>query len=282
MTAKKSRTIGEFEEWLERRGRGASRAQYARIARRYQSDPEDIEGLIVDEDYSPLYRRHVAAVLKSWATFSGNGDLLVRLSDTRLAPGVPMGQREPLPREDWIAVRAAIERSPGLSEPLRLVCGLIALRGIRAGDVLRLRRIDLRNAIKTNTLSYKAKGGRWQHYRAKPLRHFLNGLNDLRWGTRKTVAELVSPTADSAGRAVRRAFDALADELGMPREDLYAHRFRHTYATLFLQELEGDPEAVFKLQEQMGWAQLETAASYLRRSRREELDEAEDRLLGSD
>jgi integrase len=78
---------------------------------------------------------------------------------------------------------------------------------------------------------------------------------------------------------VRWAFDKIAADVGIEPSDLYAHRFRHTYATHFLQEMDKDPEALFKLQQQMGWAKLDTAMNYLRRSRREELDQVETKLL---
>jgi len=191
--------------------------------------------------------------------------------------------REPLTLEQWFEIREAIDEADWLSDAQRLVCSIIALRGIRCGDVLRLSKHEISQGLKTGILAFEGKGERRQQYSAEPMRSYLDGLLELRW-TGKRVRNLVSPKSDedlcqeTAGRQIRRAFDRIADELDMDRADLYAHRFRHTYATHFLQQMTGDPEALFKLQQQMGWAKLETAANYLRRGRRAELDEVDERL----
>lgn len=194
--------------------------------------------------------------------------------------------REPLPMDDWREVRQFIAETEMLNEVQRQVCGLIALRGIRCSDVLRMTERDIKQALKTDTLKFEAKGERWLEFHAKPLRPYLKGLLELDWPKKAHVWNLVSPKSDedkapdTASRTIRRAFDRVAEELEMDPADLYAHRFRHTYATFFLQKMKGDPEAIFKLQQQMGWARLETAANYLRRSRQSELNKIEEELLG--
>jgi integrase len=101
---------------------------------------------------------------------------------------------------------------------------------------------------------------------------------------RGRVRDCVSPRArdetrqEAAVRRVERAFDRVAAYLALRPGELYCHRFRHTYATHFLNELQGDPEALLKLQQQMGWSRLDTAMHYLRRDRRHELDLVEERL----
>ena len=66
--------------------------------------------------------------------------------------------------------------------------------------------------------------------------------------------------------------------MGKRKGEVHPHRFRTTYATEFLQRLEGDPEGVIKLMEQMGWSQIGTAMAYLRRDRRKELAQVEKQL----
>jgi integrase len=276
--------IDDFRIWLDKRGRGRSVEQYCRVVRAWLKDREGFERKMVSSDYAPNYRRHLIACLRMWARFTEDGDLLLRLGDIKRPPPVPKGVREPLGSEDWFKVLDAIDSSKKLSDPVRLVCGVIALRGIRCGDVLRLVKQDVQRAVETGTLAFESKGERWQSFNAEPLRGHLEGLLACRWRGRR-VRNLVSPGAsegqaqETAGREIRKAFDQIADEINVSRQDLFAHRFRHTYATLFLQEMAGDPEAIFKLQQQMGWARLDTAANYLRRSRRKELDAIESRLL---
>lgn len=232
--------------------------------------------------YSPNYRRHLIACVRVWARYSDDHVLEKRLQGIKRPAAIPSSVREPFELDEWFAIRDAIDEADWMSAPKRLVCGIIALRGIRCGDILRLTRREISQALKTGILGYEAKGERRQQYNAGPMRQYLEELAELEWGDNKHVGGLVCPRGgnlDTAGRMIRQAFDAIADELEMEREDLYAHRFRHTYATYFLQEMAGDPEAIFKLQQQMGWAKLDTAANYLRRSRQGELDEIESRLL---
>lgn len=275
--------LDDFHAWLCRRGRERSADQYVRVVRRYLSDPR-METAITARKYSPNYRRHLTACLRAWAKFSGDRALEERLEDVKLPAPVPADVREPLDTATWARVREAIASAPYLKEPTRHVCGLIAARGIRCGDVLRLSKKSIAQAVSTGTLSYEGKGERWMTFSARLLLPHLEGLLACRW-TGGRVRNLVCPGSaedkcqETAGREIRRAFDRVAEDLGVPREDLFAHRFRHTYATHFLQKMQGDPEAVFKLQTQMGWARLDTAANYLRRSRREELDAVEAQLF---
>jgi integrase len=267
-----------FVSWLRRRNRTRSIPQYSRIVRRYLDDPDELEAKMSDRDYSPNYRRHLVACVRAWAQYTGDGDLIVRLSEIRMPAAIPVTPREPLTWDVWWEIQDTIANSD-LHDGVRLVCSMISLRGIRCGDALRLRRRELTTALDTGVLAFEGKGERRIEYSAEPLREYLQELTDLHWEGGRRVYQLISPTHDTAARVVRRAFDTIAIKLDMDPADLHAHRFRHTYAHFFLQELVGDPEAVFKLQEQMGWAKLETAASYLRRDRRKELNEVESRML---
>lgn len=240
--------------------------------------------MLTSSDFAPNYRRHLAACLRSWARFSEDEGLLSRLEDVRLPAAVPRDVREPLEFEKWVQIREFIDGS-NLKPAKRAVCAIIAVRGIRCGDVLRLKKKDLSDAVNSGTLAFEAKGERWLRYNARPFVEYLDELLSQRWKDTKRVRNLVCPNSredkcqDTAGREIRRAFDSIAVQIGMDPGDLFAHRFRHTYSTYFLHQMVGDPEAVFKLQEQMGWARLDTAANYLRRSRREELDAVESVLL---
>ena len=277
-------TLDDFHDWLQRRGRGRSANQYRKVVGRWLGDPEKVFAMMTSRRYSPNYRCHLIACTRAWARFTDDTELLKRLSDIKRPAPAPQTAREPFDFDEWFAIRDEIDDAEYLTDAKRNVCALIAMRGIRCGDVLRLTKRNMTRAVRTGTLAFEGKGERWQNYSADPLQPYLEGLIDCRWPG-KRVCNLVCPGSadehaqESAGRAIRKAFDLVAVELEMEPEDLYAHRFRHTYATYFLQEMAGDPEAVFKLQQQMGWAQLSAAANYLRRSRREELDGVESRLL---
>lgn len=241
---------------------------------------------MTSSQYSPNYRWHLVCCIRVYAKYKGDTDLLSHLSDIRLPAPVPKDVREPLDFDEWSEVREAIDEADYLSDAARNVCTLIALRGIRCGDVLRLTKQDIKVAVKSGILSFEGKGERWHKFNAEPLKAPLEELLALPWKG-KRVRNLVCPRSaekycqETAGRKIRRVFDRIAEDLDMDPRDLYAHRFRHTYATYFLQEMKGDPEAIFKLQQQMGWAGLNTATNYLRRSRRKELDEVESRMFSN-
>jgi len=274
-----------FDDWLRRRGRAASTCrQYRRVVERLLAE-EDASEVLLDRSKSPMYRHSLQAALRAWAVYCGDGELVRTLEEIRLPARIPKSPREPLAQDDWFAVVDAIEQNESVTGAMRAVLCLIAVRGIRCGDVLRLTRREIKSALKTGTLAFEAKGERRVEYSAEPLRPYLEALLDESWSGRKRVRELIAPSAadetqqESAARAVRRAFGQVADDLGLEPGTLYAHRFRHTYVHHFLSELRGDPEALVKLQDQMGWARLETAGSYLRRARRKELDAVESKLL---
>lgn len=281
-------TVEAFQDWLQRRGRGRSATQYGRVIRRYQRDSEAFETQISDRRYSPNYRRHLAACLRAWAKYTKDNDLRDWLEELKLPAAVPRDVREPFPKDEWFAILDEIETADYLTPPVRAVCLIISTRGIRGGDVVRLTKREIQTAIKTGTLGFEGKGERRTEFTAAPVAEFLQDLLELPWGSHKRVRNLVSPRSrdeeraqDTATKKIRTAFDDIAEVVDIPPAELHAHKFRHTYATHFLGELEGDPEALIKLKEQMGWARLDTALNYLRRSRQGELDQVEQSLFAN-
>ena len=273
--------VAQYRAWLISRGRESSANKYCRHVRRWLYEPEVYEDQIINKRYSPNYRRSLVASLRSWANYSEDVELLRWLSDLKLPAAAPKGSREPIPFKKWRQIQSLIRNATFLEDPEIYVCGIVAARGIRCGDVLRLTYRDIRDAVRTGVLRFQGKGERWQEYNAALFMPQLKGLKSLYWEGKERVWEHIGSTSsqESAGRRIRRAFDLIAEHAKLPTKELYAHRFRHTYATYFLQEMAGNPEAIFLLQQQMGWTQLNTASNYLRRSRRDELNELESRMF---
>lgn len=276
-----------FESWLLRRGREVETAKrYRRILARALAQKDGPESILLRRSDSALYRRLLYAALSSWATFTEDTGLILRMKEIRLPPAEPVAPREPFAQEDWAAILSHIETDPDLSEPLRHTLHLIALRGIRCGDTVRIRRAELDAAVRGGVLRFAGKRGRRLEYQTKHLKKPIEGLLSCPWRGATYVRDLISPGADSdtrqesACRAVRRAFDRVARELGIDPSEIHSHRFRHTYATRFLQEMSGNPEAGEMLDLQMGWTNPNTKRFYLRRNRRPELEEVETRLIG--
>ncbi len=280
----KTASLTDYATWLEKRGRAQSTVrQYCRTLRRLLS-LKDPASPLLDRCNSPMYRHSMAAALRSWANFTNDEQLVERIADMRLPSRLRQGNRDPLERERWFDIVAQIERSQ-LAPACRAALSAIGLRGLRCGDVLRLSRKALSEARRVGVLKIVAKGERLIRVNAEPLAAAIESLLSLSWRNADTVADLISPNSQarcahaSAARAIRRALDQVADDLKMERCDLYPHRFRHTYVHHFLSELQGDPEALVKVQQQMGWARMETAGSYMRRARQAELDAVESKLL---
>lgn len=277
--------ITDYATWLIARGRAPSTVeQYCRLLRRLLTMQDPTSALLARE-HSPMYRHSMAAALRSWAKFSGDETLGVRVCDIRLPSRLRQSSREPLDRGAWFRVIDAIENSRVLALPAKAALSMMALRGLRCGDVLRLERSALATAKRKGSLTIVTKGERLISINAEPLISAIQDLLSLKWKQATSIAELVSPGSRrgcahaSAGRAIRRALSSVADDVGIERSDLFPHRFRHTYVHHFLAELHGDPEALVKVQQQMGWARMETAGSYMRRARQAELDAVESKLL---
>jgi integrase len=115
---------------------------------------------------------------------------------------------------------------------------------------------------------------RTSNYSIEPFRHCLQLLSDQerRW---RTTADLLSPTAGensrqrSARQRLQRAMSSAAGAAGIDPDTMYPHRLRRTYAEAFYAEVRGD---LVRLRDHMGWADINTAARYVTRDRREELD----------
>jgi integrase len=62
-------------------------------------------------------------------------------------------------------------------------------------------------------------------------------------------------------------------------EGVYPHRLRRTYATEYLRSMAGDPEAVVKLMQHMGWSNIATAMEYVNHQRGAELNAPAHRMF---
>lgn len=277
-------TLDQFEKWLARRGRSErTREQYVRVMTGTFLKCSDPLQPILNRKHSSCYRRHLALVLKSWAKFSKDVALTEQIEELTLPAPVRKKARTPLSRDEWFQVIDAIDACE-FRPALKAVMGLIVVRGLRCSDALRIERADVENAAKTGVLSFVAKGDRRIEFSTGPIEKYLNALLELdAWPRNKPVWYLVTRrgarTCQSAAKRVRRAIKELARTAGVDESELYAHRMRHTYVNAFLAELEGDPRAVFLLQDQMGWANLNTARNYVARGTRAELDRFEEKLF---
>lgn len=267
-----------FHSWLLRYGRSDGTAdQYVAHVRRALELSDPLEKL-VDRDLSANSLQTARAALKAYAAFCEDEELLKEISRVRLPPARRLHEEAALDKETWKELRAEIDGAEYLSDPMRGELGMLATRGFRCGDVLRLRRDDVAQALKSGILSYEAKGRRRLEFSVtKSWRGYLEIFADFSgWDH---VWDLISPEAKkpklAAAKAVERALEKCAEEIGVDTEDIHPHLLRKTYATYYY-ELCQDP---VKLKDHMQWAKIETAMLYVQPFAHRELDAIAEKMF---
>lgn len=267
--------LQKFREWLIGRGRVPGTADlYLSNLRSCAADPGGLTHRLVGGDLSPNSLRTNLAALRAWAKFGRDSDLQMQLADMRLPPARRLRTKAPLSLEEWRKVIRHIKvckmTCRTSKEAVRQVILIIAIRGLRAGDVLRLRRTEVVRSLDSGKLAFEGKGRKRQEFSAIPIRDQLQALADMPKWTR--VRDLVSDSKNISvlRQKIRRATIHTARHVGI--KEMNPHRYRHTFATNYLAQLKGDPNAIVKLQYYMGWESMETAARYVSHISHDELD----------
>lgn len=275
--------LHSFEQSLLTYGRSAGTASmYVRNVRLAYEGGGPLRRL--KANLAPKTKRHILAACRAYARFTSDDALLVELGRMKLPPAVRQAVKVPLERDEWFALIDAIREHAGIGEPMRAVLGMMAMRGFRCGDVVRMRRVEIEQGLSTGTLSFLAKGDRQLEFSViETYRQQLEVLkgSDREWThvedllvTRRSPAER---RHRSALRAVQRALSSVAASAGIG--GVYPHRLRRTYATEYLRSMTGDPEAVVKLMQHMGWSNIATAMEYVNHQRGAELNAPTHRMF---
>ena len=236
-----------------------------------------------DEALAPKVRHRLLAAGRQWAKFREDAALITALSSFRLPPARRANARVPVEREQLFKIVDELTKADYLEPPMRSVIGMMACRGFRVSDVLRIKRTELLQAIETGMLVYLAKGQRRLEFGLiKTWAHHARALAETP-GEWIRVEDLICPNSDSdtrrksAVRAVQRALNKLTARCDIAK--VYPHRLRRTYAVEYLKQQKGDPEALLKLTQHMQWADESTALQYVNHVRGRELDEAAERIF---
>lgn len=278
--------LSKFEEWMVSIGRSEDTAATYRAHLERCDKTPSLTTRVVSRTLSPNTRHLNAAALSAWARFSEDGELAKRLKEIRLPPARRVAPRVELDMAAWQKLVKAIDKTTRLTPAMRAILLIVALRGLRSGDVLRLRRVDLKHAMTTGTLSYEAKGARRLEYDIEAIREQLQTLLEAEPPYRTTrawvdVRDLVGPPETKAkhiSQRVRRALGSCAKVAKIA--EVYPHRLRRTYASHFIRQLHNDPQALVKLTQHMGWSNIATAAQYTDAVNRSELDAIGAKLVG--
>lgn len=277
-----ARQYKAFRTWLESRGRSQGTIDLYVGDVRSAFEAGGFEARLGDRTLAPKTRHRIRTAGRQWARRFKNVRLEQKLRDFKLPKPRRATAKTPITRDELFALIEGIDRAHDLQPTMRAVLGMLACRGFRIGDVLRLRRVELRAAVESGVLCFEAKGGLRVEFRLLStfMRHALTLANaEGRWSH---VDALISPRArrqrrKAAARAVARALTEVAVRCGI--YNLHPHRLRRTYAVEYLRGLSGDPEALMMLKEHMAWESMDTVAEYVNHARGQQLDEAAERIF---
>jgi integrase len=263
--------LEDFRRWMLERGRTPGTADlYVKNARACLVDPQGITHRLVSRTLAPNTLRTNLAALRAWAMFVEDAALTKRLADLRLPPPRRLRGKTPLSPKEWQEAIRHLGTCPMPNEALRQVILIMALRGLRAGDVLRVRKPEVERALASGKLGYEGKGRKRIEISAKPIRAQLEALAAMpKWDR---VSDLVTRSKDLTviGNKVRRATRRSGEAMGIA--EMTPHRYRHTFATNYLSRLQGDPNAIVKLKQHMAWESVATAARSVESVSQDELD----------
>lgn len=278
------KTLEAFRASLAERGLSENTMRlYSCLVAACARDPHGMTARLTEGDLAAKSLRANKAALRAWGDFAGDTVLVAKVKKIRLPPAVRAKPKIPFEHATWKALIQRIRTSAELEPAVRAALFLIAVRGLRVSDALRIKRTEVMSALRTGTLSFEAKGRRRNEYDAEPIREALRELAEIR-GTWVRVSDLIvtdrcitdgAKKNAAAYKCVDRALRTLAKKMKI--RDVHAHRFRRTYATQFLKNLGPDPQAVLKVMAHVGWSNVQTAMGYVDAVNREELNK-----VGSD
>jgi integrase len=276
------KNLERFKTWMLGRGRGEDTVRiYCSHLRSSATDPKGLTHRLVGK-LAPKTKRTNLAALAAWARFAKDDELRAELEEIRLPPARRMTAKFPLAVADWKKYVQHLRDSkmPTRDYALRQVMVIVAIRGLRCSDALRIRKREINAALATGKLVFEGKRGKRTEFAAAPMLRELTALSEIP-GQWDYVREVVCPDSSSPARTaanrVWRRMKSEAAKVGI--SGVYPHQLRRTYATNYLEQLQGDPRAIIKLQKHMDWESMATAASYADAVDSSELDQVGERML---
>jgi integrase len=253
-----------FKEWMVARGRDPDTADnYVADLLPMLQHPSGPLGRLRERNLSPNTLRRFKASLSAWAKYTDDEILKEKLSDFTLPPAERVTIQKPLTKEQWKALLNGIDNAVEHKPAIRCAIALMAIRGFRIGDVLRLKRTEVADALRTNIVTFYGKRRSITRWDVSNFRKYLATLLDKEgW---ETLAQLISPNSvkspdKAAEKAVSMAFKKISKDLGFDPKEVHPHTLRRTYAVYYLEAVKGDLE---KLRAHMNWKDIATAARYV-------------------
>lgn len=282
-----TRKIDGFKTWLKKRGRTDDTIDlYVDEVSKAAALPGNFFDRLGNRELAPKTRHRIRTSALSWARFLQDAKLERELREYKLPKARRAKAKTPITHEEQLAIVDEIDRADYLEPALRAVLGMLACRGFRVGDVLRLRRDELLAACNFGVLAFEAKGEARLEFRLlSTFERHVQALSGAE-GEWSKIADVISPRAkkEKRAKAARRAVARALTKVAMRCKifGMHPHRLRRTYAVEYLKQLEGDPDALMKLKQHMQWDALATAVEYVDHARGVELDDAAERIFRRD
>lgn len=271
-----AKAIDRFAEHLARKGLSDRTVNlYAKmiksIGRRFPRDPLQY----LDQEITSTTRYSAYTVLRHWAEFSKDKELISRLDDPTLKRKLKgRGKKvsritRPLTGDDLQAFLGAVDRTRGRKPEWVWPCITIMMRlGLRAQvDLCRLHREEVAQSVRTGRLHLETKGGRM---RTVPTAQATEALSELlRVGRWETVAEAIVGEDDEkrAYREIHKALRKVARAAKIDVTEVHPHRLRHTAAHRLWERTKD----ILKVRDFLGHSHVSTTERYLRGDRTDEI-----------
>lgn len=279
-----TRKLEAFKAWLKERGRVNDTIDlYVDEIAKAAALPGGFFDRLGDRELAPKTRHRIRTSALSWARFLEDAKLERKLREYKLPKARRAKAKTPITHEEQLALVDEVDRAEDLDPAMRAVLGMIACRGFRVGDVLRLRHDEVIDACNFGVLAFEAKGEARLEFRLlSTFERHVQALARIE-GDWLKIEDVISPRSKkekrtkSARRAVARALTKIAVRCKV--FGMHPHRLRRTYAVEYLKQLKGDPDALMKLKQHMQWDALATAVEYVDHARGIELDDAAERIF---
>jgi integrase len=283
------RDLQKFRAYLRKSVGEGSTTTYTRVVELALTRfPDDPMKLMLQRHLSNATRHTYQAALRHWADFSGDKALGERLrskelrrdlKDRRRAEHVERNRHivRPFSPDEERRIYTTLQRwredadRPVWQWP---AVSMMFMLGLRAGvDLAYLARKDVEAALRSGVeLIIVTKGSKERTVPAVLVLDELQTLLDVEQHWEILADLIVSDRAPDSPRKVANAYEhlrlcvkKLAEEVGIPSNEMHPHRFRHSAANR-LYEATKD---VKKVQEFLGHESLNTTLGYLKKDRTE-------------
>jgi len=241
----------DFETYLKRKNlREGTIKQYVQIANLYEQNK-----LNISPGTSFGWRYMVSHALKQYQKFKKDKNLEDFIASIPNNETPPLHEKPPLTQKQWQKLYEEFNIKP---EPIRSIMLLLLYSGLRVGDIGRIRRDKVEEAMNTGQLYIELKRGKWKNYPFELVKKYLIPLLDFdNW---EYLWQLLGEKPNSYYFKIYFLLREASKEIGI-KYNINPHLLRRTFATMLLMQTQ-NLEAVRQL---LCHANIQTTQRYVNR-----------------